>query len=58
MDCPTVTCVTFGGDNYEDLYVTSSSYAQDLNQNPNAGSVFRISGLGVRGIAPNMYDGK
>lgn len=58
------TSCCFGGDNFEDLYVTSCaahvsvedlSLEQVLKEEPLAGSVFRVTGLGVRGQAANKY---
>jgi len=58
MPTSTVTCVCFGGKKYDELYISSSIYEQDLTVNPHAGSVFRVSGTGCKGFAPNPYRGK
>lgn len=55
IDMPTrgPTCVTFGGDNYETLFVTSQhSFLTDAERamHPKPGSLFAIHGLGVRGL--------
>lgn len=55
IDFPTrgPTCVTFGGENYETLFVTSQhSFLTDAERavHPNPGSLFAIHGLGVRGL--------
>lgn len=55
-----ITSCCFGGADYSDLYVTSSrsrlSEVQ-LKGQPLAGSLFRVSGLGVKGTAPAVYEG-
>ena len=54
------TCVTFGGDNYETLFVTSQkSFLTDeeLARHPKPGSLFAIHGLGVRGIPEPKFSG-
>ncbi|CAB3368240.1 Hypothetical predicted protein [Cloeon dipterum] len=48
-----VTSVAWGGDNYTDLYVTSSKRdlsPEEQQQQPLAGSVFKVTGLGVTGL--------
>ena len=51
----------FGGPNYDDLYVTTiarhGSTEEELVQYPLTGSVFRVTGLGVRGSAAPEYGG-
>ncbi|XP_053240063.1 regucalcin-like [Podarcis raffonei] len=54
------TSCSFGGNDYSELYVTSAS--QGLNEaslsgQPKAGNIFKITGLGVKGIPPNSYAG-
>lgn len=47
-----ITSCTFGGDDLEDLYVTSSRVNindGDLEKQPLAGSLFKVTGLGVSG---------
>ncbi|MDJ0513394.1 MAG: SMP-30/gluconolactonase/LRE family protein [Methyloceanibacter sp.] len=47
------TCVQFGGDNLETLYVTSQQSfltPAELAHHPKPGSMFAIRGLGVRGL--------
>ncbi|XP_075975713.1 uncharacterized protein LOC142976312 [Anticarsia gemmatalis] len=48
-----VTSVTFGGPNYDILFVTSASINIDGPQDPPCGSCFMITGLGVKGH-PNI----
>lgn len=60
MPVPSPTCVTFGGDNYETLFVTSQqafvSPAQ-LAHHPQPGSLFAIHGLGVQGLPELKFAG-
>jgi gluconolactonase len=55
-----VTSVCFGGKNLDELYVTSSHFrlpeGSDVTQ-PLAGSLFRVTGLGVKGRAPYSFKG-
>ncbi|KAJ8253163.1 hypothetical protein GJAV_G00209810 [Gymnothorax javanicus] len=54
------TSCCFGGKDYSDLYVTTATLGMDadyLAKQPQAGCVFRISGLGVKGIPPNAFAG-
>ncbi|XP_059490452.1 regucalcin-like [Neocloeon triangulifer] len=47
------TSVAWGGDNLDDLYVSTSKRdltPEQQQQQPDAGSVFRVSGLGVTGL--------
>ena len=50
-----VTSCCFGGPNYEWLLVTSAAIDQDESEYPNAGSVFVVKGLGVRGTPAYSY---
>lgn len=53
-----VTSVAFGGPNLDVLYVTSSSLGlkeEDQKEQPNAGYVFKITGLGVRGYNAHSF---
>ncbi|CAG5126286.1 unnamed protein product [Candidula unifasciata] len=55
-----ITSVCFGGKNLDELYVTSSMWKlpEELkDQQPLAGSIFRVTGLGVKGRAPNNFRG-
>ncbi|WP_310619637.1 SMP-30/gluconolactonase/LRE family protein [Flexibacterium corallicola] len=47
------TCVTFGGDNYETLFVTSQQSfltGEELSRHPKPGSIFAVHGLGTQGL--------
>lgn len=53
MPCKGVTSVAFGGPILEDLYVTSISYSlneDEKKEQPSAGCLFKITGLGTKGI--------
>jgi gluconolactonase len=50
-----VTSVMFGGSNLDILYVTTSRLGlsdEEKKQQPLAGSVFAVTGLGVSALAP------
>ncbi|XP_042316230.1 regucalcin-like [Sceloporus undulatus] len=54
------TSCSFGGNDYSELYVTSACGGMDeasLSRQPQAGSIFKITGLGVKGIPPYAYAG-
>jgi len=56
-----ITSCCFGGPNYSELYVTSARFGlteeQVHSQQPLAGSVFKVTGLGVCGFAAPIYKG-
>ena len=57
---PRMTSCCFGGKNYDELFVTSSRTGQteeEDKQFPLAGSVFKVTGLGVKGTPPNSFSG-
>ena len=55
------TCCCFGGKNLDELYVTCAKFGlsddEFRNNQPLAGSVFRVTGLGVKGYPPFDYEG-
>ncbi|XP_036396598.1 regucalcin [Megalops cyprinoides] len=54
------TSCSFGGKDYSELYVTTAYEGMDsdyLTRQPEAGCIFRITGLGVKGIPPNSFAG-
>ncbi|XP_071444120.1 regucalcin-like, partial [Hetaerina americana] len=54
-----VTSVAFGGPDFTDLYVTSSSKnlsSEEMKALPESGSTFCIKGLGVKGLPGNAYE--
>ena len=60
MPVPRPTCPTFGGDNYEVLYVTSQRLfmtSEELELSPQAGNLFAIHGVGVRGLPEPLFAG-
>lgn len=46
-----VTSATFGGELLDDLYVTTAAQEKTGPQSMEAGHLFRVRGLGVRGLA-------
>ncbi|XP_033109590.1 regucalcin-like [Anneissia japonica] len=53
-----ITSCCFGGPNYDVLYVTASAEGLtdgELKEQPLAGSVFKVTGLGVRGLPANVF---
>ncbi|BFZ01949.1 hypothetical protein BsWGS_04988 [Bradybaena similaris] len=56
-----ITSCCFGGKNLDELYVTSSRFrisdSDFREKQPLAGSLFRVTGLGVKGKAANNFDG-
>lgn len=60
MPVPRPTCPTFGGNSNEVLYVTSQRLfmtPEELAAYPQAGNLFAIHGLGVRGLAEPRFAG-
>lgn len=52
IPAPEVTSVAFGGANLDELYVTTAAMrmTKELREKfPDAGALFRVTGLGVRG---------
>ena len=56
-----ITSCCFGGPAYEDLYVTSARYGVSEEQlrttQSLAGSIFKVTGLGVKGLPGAVYRG-
>ena len=49
---PHVTSVAFGGPQLDELYVTTGKFfltEEQLKKYPEAGSIFRVTGVGVKG---------
>ncbi len=46
---PKVSCVTFGGDDLTDMYITTASVGNRAQEGPLAGSLFHLN-LGVKGV--------
>ncbi|XP_046575364.1 regucalcin-like isoform X2 [Haliotis rubra] len=58
--CEKITSCCFGGKDFTDLYVTSSQFLMtpaQLEKTPLAGSIFKVTGLGVRGRKANIFSG-
>ena len=56
-----VTSCCFGGKNFDELYITTSIVGADdaeLKRLPNSGSIFRATGLGVKGFPATIYEGE
>ena len=57
---PNPTCVTFGGEQYETLYVTTARAflsPEELAKFPQSGDLFAIHGLGVKGFPEPKFAG-
>lgn len=55
-----ITSCCFGGPNYDELFVTcgrSGATEQELKDLPLSGSLFRVTGLGLKGSKPNIFEG-
>ena len=56
-----ITSCCFGGPTYEDLFVTSARFNVSEEQlrttQPLAGSIFKVTGLGVKGLPGVVYRG-
>ncbi len=46
---PKVSCATFGGDDYTDIYVTTAGGNRKDMDGPGAGALYRIN-VGIRGV--------
>lgn len=53
------TSVCWGGKNLDELYVTCARIFSDeeFQRQPLAGSVFKVTGLGVKGTPAYVYEG-
>ena len=54
-----ITCCTFGGENLQDLYITSAKVgltAQQLEKQPLAGSLFVVKNCGYQGLPTVAFD--
>ncbi|XP_076087238.1 regucalcin-like isoform X2 [Mytilus galloprovincialis] len=55
-----ISSCCFGGPNYDELFVTCGRTAapeEELKEFPLSGSLFRVTGLGVKGLKPSVYEG-
>ncbi|XP_042314891.1 regucalcin-like isoform X2 [Sceloporus undulatus] len=60
MPTPRITSCCFGGKDYSEMYVTSAYDGLDeaaLAKEPHAGEIFKITGLGVKGIPQHYFTG-
>lgn len=53
LPCLETTACAFGGDDLSDLYVTTGIHKSEVEEQ--AGRVFRITGLGVKGVPANAF---
>ncbi|XP_063410483.1 regucalcin-like isoform X1 [Mytilus trossulus] len=55
-----ISSCCFGGPNYDELFVTCGRMAapeEELKEFPLSGSLFRVTGLGVKGLKASVYQG-
>jgi L-arabinonolactonase len=67
MPVRNITSVNFGGDRLDEIYITSMAgvdhpavhdhFAVEAKPQFGAGSLFRITGLGIRGMPEPRFDG-
>ncbi len=55
LPCLETTACAFGGSDLTDLYVTTGIHKSEVEEH--AGRLFRISGLGVKGVPANAFKG-
>ena len=65
--CAAITSSTFGGDRLDEIYVTSMArvkhpavhdmFARELKPQFGAGHLFKVSGLGIRGLPEPRFAG-
>jgi len=51
------TCCQFGGENLDELYVTTGKNDEPMGDSDLSGSLFKITGLGVIGLPANVFAG-
>lgn len=56
VPAPRVTACTFGGENFDELFITTSRVDTDLDTHPRAGALFRAT-PSARGLLPLPYLG-
>lgn len=55
-----VTCCAFGGSGLNDLYITTATQGmneQSLKEQPDAGKLFVVENIGVKGMLPQKFKG-
>lgn len=51
LPVPSITSLAFGGPKLDQLFVTTASIKMnDIEQPPLAGALFKVTGLGVKGL--------
>ncbi|CAG0888143.1 unnamed protein product [Cyprideis torosa] len=54
LPVPNVTSCCFGGKDLDTLFVTTASKYSDMKKYPLGGSIFKVTGIGVRGLRPGV----
>lgn len=55
LPCLETTAVAFGGENLDELYVTTGIHKSEIEED--AGRLFKITGLGVKGLPAHAFAG-
>ena len=55
VPCLETTACAFGGENLDELYITTGVHKTEVEEH--AGKIFRVTGLGVRGVKAYAYQG-
>ena len=55
LPCLETTACAFGGENLDELYVTTGIHKEQVEED--AGRLIRIKGLGVTGVPSNSFGG-
>lgn len=55
IPCLETTACAFGGENLSDLYITTGIHKSEVEEH--AGKLWKVSGLGVNGVATNFFKG-
>jgi len=55
LPCLETTACAFGGENLDELYVTTGIHKTEIEED--AGRLFKVTGLGVRGVAAHSFAG-
>ena len=55
IPCLETTACAFGGENLDELYITTGVHKSEVEEH--AGRLFRVTGLGIKGVAAFAYQG-